>query len=419
MYARLAYNMNMGWRGGLIIGAGVVRSDYGFIHAFGANGLVGVRVGIIDRLQVRVDGLMDYHGKSEPEATTNLSARIGLSFLPGPSDRARVRNDEPRGPRDLDADGITDDMDECKDTPAGVRVDARGCTLPVDSDGDGVVDAADRCPGTPSGTSVDSSGCPTVAPPAPPSDSDRDGVADPSDRCPGTLPGMAVDANGCPVQTADADADGIPDATDRCAATPVGTRVDVFGCPVPSDADNDGVVDANDRCPNTPAGSTVDTAGCPPPPTPPPAPSDADKDGVADASDRCPETSPGFAVDAAGCPNDFKEGFSSVVLRGVTFESGRSTLTPGSSSILDAVANILKTSGQRVEIAGHTDNSGSATTNNNISQSRAMAVRSYLISKGVPAAQLLARGYGSKEPIADNSTEEGKAANRRVELRKM
>ena len=87
--------------------------------------------------------------------------------------------------------------------------------------------------------------------------------------------------------------------------------------------------------------------------------------------------------------------------------------------MLDAVANILKTSGQRVQIAGHTDNSGSATTNSNLSQSRAMAVRAYLVNKGVPAAQMTARGYGSKEPIADNSTEEGKALNRRVELRKI
>jgi outer membrane protein OmpA-like peptidoglycan-associated protein len=227
---------------------------------------------------------------------------------------------------------------------------------------------------------------------------------------------MAVDANGCPVQAADADADGVPDATDRCMATPAGERVDASGCPLPKDADNDGVVDANDRCPNTPAGSSVDAAGCPPPPKPA---ADSDKDGVPDSADRCADTSPGFAVDAAGCPNDFKEGFSSVVLRGVTFESGKATLTPGSATILDAIANILKATGQKVEIAGHTDNSGSATTNNNVSQSRAMAVRTYLINKGVPAAQMTARGYGAKEPIADNSTEDGKAMNRRVELRKM
>jgi outer membrane protein OmpA-like peptidoglycan-associated protein len=243
-------------------------------------------------------------------------------------------------------------------------------------------------------------------------DSDHDGVADAADRCAGTPMGTKVDMSGCPVVT-DADADGVPDVSDRCAATAAGERVDANGCPLPKDADNDGVTDANDRCPNTAAGATVDATGC----TPPPA--DADKDGVPNASDRCPDTSPGFSVDAAGCPNDFKEGFSSVVLRGVNFESGKATLTPSSSTVLDAVANILKASGQRVEIAGHTDNSGSAATNSNLSQSRAMAVRSYLIGKGVPAAQMTARGYGSKEPIADNATEEGKATNRRVELRKI
>ena len=404
LYLRLAYNMMVGWRGGVILGAGVVRSDYGTPYALGANGLLGFRVGLTDRLQVRLDGLVDYMGKSEPEKTTNLTARFGLSFMPGPSKRTVV--DEITRPGDIDQDGVLDNIDECKDTPAGVRVDMRGCTVPVDSDGDGVVDAADRCPNTPAGTSVDANGCPQAAAPM---DSDQDGVADAADRCPGTAPGNAVDANGC-VVVADADADGVPDSADRCANTPAGDKVDANGCSLPKDSDNDGVMDNNDRCANTPAGTTVDATGCP---------ADSDNDGVADAADRCPNTASGFTVDANGCPASIREGVTTVELRGVNFETGSARLTAESNATLDAVANILTSTGIKVEVAGHTDNTGSVRTNDNLSQSRAMAVRSYLIGKGVPAAQIIARGYGSKQPIGDNATAEGRAQNRRVELKKL
>ena len=405
LHLRLAYNMMMGWRGGLILGAGIVRSDYGVPYAFGGNGLVGFRVGLVDRVQIRVDGLVDYMGRTEPEPTMNFSARIGVSFLPGPSGRGRIN--EVTRPGDIDQDGVLDNIDECKDTPAGVRVDVRGCTVPVDSDGDGVVDAADRCPNTPSGTTVDANGCPPASPA--PMDSDQDGVMDAADRCAGTAAGTAVDATGCPAAT-DADADGVADAADRCAGTMAGERVDATGCPLPKDSDNDGVVDANDRCANTPAGTTVNATGCE---------ADSDQDGVADTADRCANTASGFDVDATGCPSAIKEGVASVELRGVTFESGSARLTAESGPSLDAVANILISTGQRVEVAGHTDSTGAPRTNDNLSQARAMSVRSYLIGKGVPAAQIIARGYGSKQPVADNTTEEGRAKNRRVELRKL
>lgn len=90
-------------------------------------------------------------------------------------------------PMDSDGDGVTDDLDQCPDTPKGVKVDAKGC--PLDSDGDGVTDDRDQCPGTPKGVKVDGKGCPL--------DSDGDGVADDIDQCPNTPEGIVVDDKGC------------------------------------------------------------------------------------------------------------------------------------------------------------------------------------------------------------------------------
>lgn len=70
-----------------------------------------------------------------------------------------------------------------------------------------------------------------------------------------------------------------------------------------------------------------------------------------------------------------------------------------------------------VEIAGHTDEQGDAAYNQGLSQRRADAVRSYLTSKGVDASRLSGAGYGETQPVADNTTSEGRAQNRRVELR--
>ena len=109
-----------------------------------------------------------------------------------------------------------------------------------------------------------------------------------------------------------------------------------------------------------------------------------------------------------------------MVLRGVTFEPGRSTLKPDSYTILDLVAtSLLGNPDIRIEIAGHTDNTGSVATNTRLSQARADAVRTYLASKGVTPDRMVARGYGPTQPIAPNTTADGRALNRRVELRKL
>ena len=78
---------------------------------------------------------------------------------------------------------------------------------------------------------------------------------------------------------------------------------------------------------------------------------------------------------------------------------------------------MLKLKGQKFEVIGHTDNVGLRTSNQNLSQARAEAVRNYLAGKGVPADNLVASGQGPDRPIASNDTAEGRARNRRIEFR--
>jgi OOP family OmpA-OmpF porin len=107
-----------------------------------------------------------------------------------------------------------------------------------------------------------------------------------------------------------------------------------------------------------------------------------------------------------------------VVLKGVNFANNSAQLTPASATVLDEVAaTLVKRNDIRAEVAGHTDDRGEANYNRSLSQRRAESVRSYLVSKGVDASRLTARGYGEDSPIADNKTSAGRAENRRVELR--
>ena len=142
------------------------------------------------------------------------------------------------------------------------------------------------------------------------------------------------------------------------------------------------------------------------------APADSDGDGVPDDRDRCPNTIAGAKVDANGC--------EMVTLRGVNFANNSATLTPDSTTVLDqAAAGLMRRGDMKVEVAGHTDNRGTAALNRDLSQRRAEAVRSYLVTKGVNGANLSARGYGPDKPVADNNTANGRAENRRVELRQL
>lgn len=101
----------------------------------------------------------------------------------------------------------------------------------------------------------------------------------------------------------------------------------------------------------------------------------------------------------------------------VLFATGQSSLLPIAQQRLDQVARALIDQGARhLVVEGHTDSRGSVTDNQQLSLSRALAVRSYLISRGVPEVQVEAVGHGPSRPVAPNETAEGRANNRRVEI---
>jgi outer membrane protein OmpA-like peptidoglycan-associated protein len=108
-----------------------------------------------------------------------------------------------------------------------------------------------------------------------------------------------------------------------------------------------------------------------------------------------------------------------VVALYINFDTAKATIQPESMKIIDEVASMLKGAGNlTLEVGGHTDNIGAATANQTLSEARAKSVVAALIQRGIAASRLQAKGYGQTVPIADNRSEEGRAKNRRVELKK-
>lgn len=226
------------------------------------------------------------------------------------------------------------------------------------------------------------------------------------------------------LKPADSDGDGILDIDDKCPYQPedYDRFQDEDGCPDP-DNDRDRILDIDDECPNDPEDydQFQDKDGCPDP--------DNDQDGILDIDDKCPNIPETFNNynDEDGCPDtiptvvSFKEigevTGKRIIISGIHFEFDKAIIKERSKSILDKVAGILKEHSQmRVRIEGHTDSKGSDEYNDRLSEERARAVRDYLIGAGIEKERLVAIGRGAKEPIADNSTEESRARNRRIEF---
>lgn len=240
-------------------------------------------------------------------------------------------------------------------------------------------------------------------------DTDGDGVPDKYDMCPDTPPGVKVDNFGCPT---DSDGDGVPDYMDKCPHTPKNIAVGIDGCPL--DTDGDGIADYLDLCPNTPEGVLVDNRGCP---------VDSDEDGVPDYMDLCPNTPIGTEVNKFGCPLEEKvtvppkEKTEFVLTGAINFEIGKANLLSAAYEELNKIVKVMKDYPEtKWKIEGHTDNTGSNQLNKNLSIQRAQAVFDYLVKSGIKPERLSVYGYGPDYPVADNSTETGRALNRRVAI---
>ena len=230
-------------------------------------------------------------------------------------------------------------------------------------------------------------------------DSDGDGIADAVDQCKDTAPGAAVNTKGCALDT---DGDMVADYMDQCGGTPLGVKVDERGCGF--DDDIDGVPNFRDGCAGTPLNVNVGGDGCE---------WDSDNDGVVDSKDLCAGTPPGVPVEPMGCLV-----VEVITLEGVYFKTGSDQLNDNAKRMLRSISQTLKNNPKmRIEIAGHTDDTGSDAVNQNLSTRRAASAKKQLIDLGVSANTLTVKGYGDSKPVASNETNEGRAANRRVELR--
>jgi outer membrane protein OmpA-like peptidoglycan-associated protein len=233
------------------------------------------------------------------------------------------------------------------------------------------------------------SGCP---------DQDGDGIPDKDDNCP-TVAGTREN-NGCPF--IDSDGDGIQDNMDKCPG--IKGPVENQGCPF-QDTDNDGIPDKDDDCPSIPG--TAVFRGCP----------DTDGDGISDKYDLCP-TIPGVAQNN-GCPEIKKE--EQEILKSafdhLEFETGKSIIRASSLKSLDELANVMKNRSEfKLLLAGHTDDVGKPESNMTLSKNRTLAVKNYLVKKGIQSDRIKAEWHGETMPIAPNTTPEGRQKNRRVEM---
>ncbi len=259
----------------------------------------------------------------------------------------------------------------------------------TDRDGDGIPDKDDACPDVKGVRSEEASknGCP----PEPPADRDHDGILDKDDACP-DVPGVATTdpkTNGCPPPPP-------PEA--------------------PKDSDGDGVLDKDDACPAEPGIASTDpkTNGCPDP--------DRDKDGIPNTSDACPDERGPQDPDPKrnGCPKAFVKDGQIRILDQVKFKTNSADILPGKESedVLQAVLAVLVAHPEikKIRVEGHTDSRGAAALNKKLSASRAASVVTWLTAHQIDKGRLSSEGFGADRPISENTTDEGRQNNRRVEF---
>ncbi len=288
-------------------------------------------------------------------------------------------------------------------------------------DDDSLRNQDDLCPHTPEDYDgyKDSDGCPEL-------DNDNDGILDLNDKCPDDMEDRDgfEDSDGCP--ELDNDGDGIVDSLDKCSqeAEDINGYNDDDGCPE-HDIDSDGIVNTRDQCPEQPEDfdGFMDRDGCPE--------FDNDSDGILDINDECPRKKENFngVGDSDGCPDTViskniveKEltPRGTVILHGVQFSSGSSTINEESKVYLDPIlSELLAYPNLHIEIRGYTDSAGNYKSNVSLSYKRAEAVRQYLIQEGVGGERVVSKGFGPNNPIADNKEVSGRKKNRRIEVVKL
>ncbi|KYF98506.1 cell envelope biogenesis protein OmpA [Sorangium cellulosum] len=219
-------------------------------------------------------------------------------------------------------------------------------------------------------------------------------------------------------QEKDTDGDGYPDVIDLCPEDPEDGKQPKPADGCPDNRDGDGIPDVVDKCPDDPEDKDGidDRDGCPE--------DDADQDGIPDAEDKCPKEPGQVVVDEPeknGCPYYIRRITGSAeieIMKQVEFEFDSSRILPQSYPILDEVVRLLKANPEikLLSIEGHTDNQGTIDYNDRLAHNRAIAVRVYLINKGIQSERLTSVGYGSRRPLVANDTPEGRQRNRRVEF---
>ena len=329
----------------------------------------------------------------------NIQYGIGLVFLLGtdfgkrdPIERLNLSESK----KDSDGDGLADIHDKCPEEPG--RPVLSGCP---DSDFDGIADAYDKCPDVMG--RADLGGCP---------DRDRDGIADNEDMCPHE-PGPL---NGCP----DRDSDGIADADDPCPRTP---GENGRGCPEGMTSEEEAIIVAakksredalksskNNITTSMDTDQTTDIA----------AVTEYGRGNPDEFAQKGGNTTPSNTNNRVHDRDIDKSDLDilGLALRNVQFEVDKAILKQSSYPYLERLVGVMQKYPEYIlDIEGHTDNTGNAAYNKELSKQRAKACVDFLRQRGITGNRLQYDGYGEERPVTSNNSSNGRRINRRVEFK--
>jgi outer membrane protein, adhesin transport system len=200
--------------------------------------------------------------------------------------------------------------------------------------------------------------------------------------------------------TLDQDGDTIPDNLDLCDNSKRGESLMLYGCtkskPLKLDA--------------KPIIAPLPPVAVIPAPVPAVTPLDSDGDGIVDEKDKCANTPKGYSVDSEGCPRE--------VTLHINFDSSSFVIPASAGSDIEHLRQFMAENGSyKIDIFGHTDSSGEAAKNQVLSENRANALRDVLVNEGIAAERIRVYGVGETQPIVSNLSKEGRAQNRRVQIK--